>query len=487
MTKLIKILPVLLSLLLAACAERPSDVCVVDTMPPMYPDYVGVTIPAGIAPLNFNVDKAEKVWVEVKGSKDGSLTASGEWADFDIDDWHDLTLMNKGGQLSFDVSAKVDGKWCRYNSFTIDVSDDPLDDYGLTFRKIAPGYEVFSDIGIFQRDIHSFDEEPIVDSRSIPGECMNCHVANRTDPRQMQLHIRGLYSATMVQIDGERRLLQTATDSTIANCMYPYWHPSGNYVAYSLNLIHQCFNESNSHFIEVFDKASDALVLDVRSNQLILSPLLQTDDFETYPAFSADGTKIYYCTSKKYKVPEECDKIQYDLCCVDFDAESGQIGTKVDTLIKASAIGKCITHPRPSYDGKWLMYSYADCSVFPLNHKEADLWIMNLATGEKRPMDGANSDDAESFHNWSSNSRWIVFSSRRLDGVTNRLFISHVDENGNTSKAFLLPQRNPRVYYEDMTRAYNTPDFTLTKVDLDIRAFMNEIYSGERIQVTIKK
>lgn len=472
---------------MASCAERPSDIVAVDSEPPIFPDYIGVTIPASIAPLNFEIDKADKVWIEVEGSQEGHITTSGRIADFDIKDWQRLTEANIGGHLTVDVSAKIDGQWFRYKPFSLEISEDRLDDYGLTYRKIAPGYEVFSDIGIYQRDIHTFDEEPIVDSKSIPGECMNCHVSNRTNPKQMQIHFRGMNSATLVQIDGKRKLMNTATDSTIANCMYPYWHPSGDYIAYSLNLVHQCFNESKSHFIEVFDKGSDALVLDVRKKELILSPLLQTDDYETYPAFSADGKTIYYCTSKKYKVPEECDKIRYDLCKIDFDPENGRIGTKVDTLIKASAVGKCVTHPRPSFDGKWLMYSYANYSVFPLNHPEADLWLMNIETGEKKPIDGANSDDAESFHNWSSNSRWIVFSSRRLDGVTNRLFICHIDAEGNSTKAFLLPQRNPRQYYEDMVKAYNTPDFTLTKVELDIRGFIDEIYSKDRIQVTIKK
>jgi len=481
------IFSILVAALLLSCVNHPHNICLVDKLPPIFPDYIDVTVPSGIAPLNFNVIGAERVYVKVSGRHRGNIEMEGDWADFDIDEWHELTEANKGSKLIFDVYALINGQWKSFNSFYINISEDRLDDYGLTYRKIAPGYEVFSDIGIFQRNLHNFEEGPIIDSRSVPGECMNCHVANRTNPQQLQIHIRGQHSATLVQLEGERKMLNTATDSTIANCMYPYWHPSGNYIAYSLNLVHQCFNESNSHFIEVFDKASDALVLDVRNNQLILSPLLQTQDYETYPAFSADGKKIYYCTSKKYEVPKECEKIKYDLCSIDFDPVNGCIGTQVDTLIKASEIGKCITHPRPSYDGKWLMYSYADYSVFPLNHKEADLWIMDLATGDTKPMKGANSNDAESFHNWSSNSHWIVFSSRRLDGVTNRLFLAHVDNEGNTSKAFLLPQRNPMEYYDNMTRAYNTPDFTSTKVELDIRSVINEIYSKERIQVTIKK
>ena len=146
-----------------SCSQQPVDVKNTDALPPIFPDYVGVTIPADIAPLNFNVDGAEYVCVVAKGSLGGELTASGEWADFDIDGWHSLTRQNVGGTIAVSVTAKTDGgKWIGYRDFEINVSGDPLDEYGLTYRKIAPGYETFSNIGIYQRDIHTFDEDAIV-------------------------------------------------------------------------------------------------------------------------------------------------------------------------------------------------------------------------------------------------------------------------------------------------------------------------------------
>ena len=83
-----------------------------DALPDIYPDYVGVTIPAEIAPLNFNGtdDGIDCIDVVVKGSKGGELHAQGDVADFDIDDWHQLTLQNKGGELTFTVCMKQDGQ-----------------------------------------------------------------------------------------------------------------------------------------------------------------------------------------------------------------------------------------------------------------------------------------------------------------------------------------------------------------------------------------
>lgn len=475
------------SVLMFSCSQQPVDVQNTDALPPIFPDYVGVTIPADIAPLNFNVDGAEYVCVVAKGSLGGELTASGEWADFDIDGWHQLTRQNVGGTIAVSVTAKTDGgKWIGYRDFEINVSGDPLDEYGLTYRKIAPGYETFSNIGIYQRDIHTFDEDAIVSHTALQGECMNCHVANRCDPHRFQLHVRGQHAATLVQIDGKRKLLQTKTDSTIANCMYAYWHPSGRYCAYSLNLINQCFWEDTTRYIEVFDLASDALVMDMEKDEIILSPLLQTKDFESYPAFSADGKTIYYCTSRPLRSEADLVNMQYDLCAISFDEATGRIGDHADTIIHAAAMGKSITHPRPSYDGKYIMYSMADYSVFPIHHPEADLYIMDIATGESRPLDEVNSNRAESFHNWSRNSRWFVFNSRRYNNQNNLLYIAHFGADGKAGKPFMLPQRNPREYYHKLIHSYNVPDFTSEKVDLDIRAFADEIYNGGRIQVGIR-
>lgn len=41
--------------LFAACQEKVTSPARVDTLPSIFPDYVGVTIPSTIAPLNFRV------------------------------------------------------------------------------------------------------------------------------------------------------------------------------------------------------------------------------------------------------------------------------------------------------------------------------------------------------------------------------------------------------------------------------------------------
>ncbi len=83
---------------------------------------------------------------------------------------------------------------------------------------------------------------------------------------------------------------------------------------------------------------------------------------------------------------------------------------------------------------------------------------MDLHTGETFPLKNANSDDTESYHSWASNSRWIVFSSRRDDGSYTRPYISYISPDGKDSKAFVVPQKSPS-YYRELMKSYNVPEF----------------------------
>ena len=477
-----------LAWLLAACSSEPVNPTKADRLPPIYPDYIGVTIPATIAPLDFAMadEQVERIDVVARGSKGGQLHANGTWAEWDIDGWHELTNQNIGGSITLTVCALKDGQWTQYRDFTIAVSAFPLNDYGLTYRRIAPGYEVGGDIGIYQRDLHTFTEEPILTETAVPGRCMNCHTPNRTDPSLFTLQIRGEGGGTLVQRDGTQTWYDTKTDSTKAAGSYASWHPSGRYCAYATNSVHQSFFVGTKQRIEVYHKFSNIILLDTHSNELLLSPLLQSPDLEIFPAFSAQGDTIFFSTSKPCNVPAEYEKVKCSLCAIAFDATTGTYGNAVDTLLNGPRDNMSYTLARPSYDGRWLMYCRSSRSNFPVCQPDADLWMMDLKTRHTRPLHEANSPDTESYHNWSSDSHWFVFSSKREDGMYTKLYLACVDDQGKVSKPFLLPQRNPRKFYAEMMDAYNVPDFTRTRVQFDARKAHKEVFSGERVKVTIR-
>ena len=300
------------------------------------------------------------------------------------------------------------------------------------------------------------------------------------------MQVRGEGGGTMLMKDGQQEWLNTKTEETKAAGSYSYWHPDGDYCAMSTNSVHQAFFTGTGQRIEVFHTFSDVEVLDIRTNQLILSPLLRTEDLEIFPAFSHDGQWLYYSTSKPCDVPKEYEKVKCSLCRIAFDAKSGEFGEQVDTLLNGPATGKSYTLIRPSYDGRWLMYTVSERGNFPVCQDDADLWLMDLTTGECRELKELNSKWTESFHNWSDNSHWLVYSSKKEDGMYAQLFIASIDGQGKVTKPFLLPQRNPRAFYREMMHSYSVPDFTKSKVELDAHEFREKLLSNKRQNVTIK-
>ena len=454
----------------------------------IYPDYIGVTIPADIAPLNFNYvdEEIDRMDVVVRGSNGGEMHVNARWADFDIADWQALIRQNQGRKITFTVCVKKGGRWTQYKDFEIYVSKNCMNEWGLTYRRIKPGYEGGGDIGIYQRDLSTFDEYAILTETVVPGRCFNCHTANRTNPNHITLQMRGEGGGTMILHDGKQTWIETKTDSTKAAGSYSYWHPQGDYVAMAVNSVHQSFFTGRGQRIEVYHKFSNVEVLDTRTNELILSPLLQTEDLEIFPAFSHDGKWLYYSTSKPCRVPAEYEKVKCSVCRISFDAEKGTFGEVVDTLLNGPSADKSYVLVRPSYDGRWLMYCVSSRGNFPVSQNDADLWLMDLRTGRSRELKEINTPQTESFHNWSDNSHWFVFASKREDGMYTKLYLASIDEKGRASKPFLLPQRNPRKYYREMMDAYNCPDFTKTKVELDAHKTYRQVFDNKREKVKIR-
>jgi len=490
MRKIIYILLVLVTL--SACTtDTVSNARQETNLPHIYPDYLGVSVPVNIAPLNFCMADEEALLIDavVTDRHGHSLHSQGdESTDFDLDEWHQLLSQNRGDSISVTVSSKYEDGWHTYRSFTIYISPDSID-YGICYRLIAPGHEVWSKMGIYERDLSSFEERALIENTQFEG-CVNCHSFNRGNPDNMSLHIRGKHGATLLKkADGSITAYNTKTDQTLGLCVYPYWHPSGRYIAYSTNITKQTFHSAHRNRIEVFDEASDLQVYDVDKNELLVTPILKQDSvYETYPVFSADGRSLYFCAARALnKENLELDSIRYNLCRIDFDPETGNFGNRIDTIVNAETLHKSVCFPRPSYDGRFLCYTLADYGQFSIWHHEADLYLLNLSTGVSSPMTEANSEDTESFHNWSSNSRWMVFSSRRDDGLFTRPYFCHIDEKGNVSKAFMLPQQNPRSFYRNRFLSFNVPDFIISPTCFDSNKATHAINDESRKNFGVRK
>ncbi|HAX92802.1 MAG TPA: hypothetical protein DCY25_02445 [Bacteroidales bacterium] len=451
---------ILLIIALSSCSDNSRDIERVNSFPAISPDYVNVTIPPNIAPLNFMIKDAEKINVIIEG-KGGTFTArlSGNKAVISPGKWRNLLQKSAGDSLSITVSALEGGTWREYRPFHWHVAADEIDPF-LSYRLIEPGYEVWSRISISQRDLTTFRERKLADNNLIDDGCVNCHIYSQQDPSFSFFHLRHAGGGTMIQQDGKFRKINTSTDSTISAGVYGSWHPSGRYLAFSTNMIIPEFHSVRNKRLEVYDTISDLIVLDLERNEVITSRVIaEKGSFETFPVFSADGTKLYFCSAHALNMPEDYNKARYSLCSVGFDPATGSFGSIVDTLISSDRTGSTVSHPKPSPDGRRLMFTSFDYGNFPVWHEEAELHLLDLTTGTIDTLPSVNSRRSDSYHSWSSEGRWFVFASKRVDNMYGRPYFAYIGSDGRASKPFVLPQKDPE-FYDYFLKSYNIPELS---------------------------
>ena len=494
------VLFVTLGLIVGCRSGEPLEFQEMSSFPVIYPDYSGTVIPLNIAPLNFNIQTDGEGFVtKIYGNNGDPILVAGKQVRIPETRWHDLLEKNQDEEIHFLIFAKKDKRWHRYAPLVNKVAKDPIDGY-LTYRLIEPGYERYFDIEINQRNLSSFEVKSFYNNDwTDKCQCANCHAFQNWHTDRMLFHVRKFNGGTVFIQNGKAKKIDLKTDDVISAGVYPSWHPDLNLVAFSVNTTGQLFHTVSKAKIEVMDSVSDLVLYDLETNEL--SHILKTDDeLETFPSWSHDGNWLYYCSARtaveageegetlpnsiyenvtydvhKQYVIDNYDTIRYNLMRLPFDRETKRFGSP-EIVFDAVAREKSVSFPRISPDGRYLMFTLSDFGNFSIWHRESDLWLQDLETCENRPLDEVNSDSADSFHNWSSNGRWFVFTSRRDDGSYTRLYLSHFDEFGVASKPFLLPQYNPDQNL-DLMKSYNVPELTVEPIQIRFKELLRAINS----------
>ncbi len=480
-------------LLLLACrpVQVPEQYKQLTLLPKIYPEYADVTIPVNIAPLSFEllpkVDEAV-----IRYSAEGSeIVCGGVKACPDIEEWHALTSSAKGKDITVEVFASKDGQWHRFQPFFLHVSPDSIDPY-LSYRLISPSYVSYEELTLNQRCLENYDEQVMVDnmlcSTESGGQCVNCHNFQQYNPDRMQFHARQAHGGTVIIYDGKAEKINIHGDSLISSGVYPSWHPTLPLIAYSTNKTMQSFHTSDINKIEVLDSESDLILYDVEHHE-VGKISHEPDELEIFPFWAPDGKTLYFCSAHfEYEndtvdlseITMRAKEVKYNIYRMAFDPAAKTFGPR-EIVFDAAAEGKSATLPRISPDGRWLLFTLGEWGCFHIWHRDADLWMIDLQNGEAKSMDALNSDNTESYHSWSSNGRWVVFSSRRNDGVFTRPFIAHVDAQGRASKPFELPSENPD-YHQQLIKSYNVPELMRGPVTFTPQQ-MADILKGESTDV----
>ena len=87
-------------------------------------------------------------------------------------------------------------------------------------------------MGIYQRNLTSYEEKAIIENSQTDHNCMNCHSFPMQNPDKMVLHMRAVHGGTYVIDGSEIEKLEGKVDDEIPSLVYPSWHPSGEFVAF---------------------------------------------------------------------------------------------------------------------------------------------------------------------------------------------------------------------------------------------------------------
>lgn len=209
---------------------------------------------------------------------------------------------------------------------------------------------------------------------------------------------------------------------------------------------------------------------------------------QSNPNWSPDSREIMFARANRYKSakinnsksvllkPADAEEFtsgkrdfKFDLFRIPFNKGRGGQAIRVPG---ASGNNKSNFFARYSPDGKWIVFCQAE--NFMLLQPDSKLYIMPAAGGEPRLMT-CNTNNMNSWHSWSPNSKWLVFSSKNRGPYT-QLYLTHIDENGNDS---------PPVFLENLTfssKAANIPEFVPPKASSLCK--MVDDFSGSAIYLT---
>ena len=465
----------------APCGE----ILAVAQLPRIHPDYRGIVVPPNIAPLSFRVhETGDRYFVRVSSAKGTpiEIASRSQNIHIPIDAWHQLLAANRGSTLSIEVYVRQEhGQWRQYQAVTNRIAAEAIDSH-IVYRLLTPQSLTYVDIGVYQRNLETFQESVLLHGSSLDKACVNCHSFCRYDPNRFSLGVRSVQhgNLTLLARQGEVQAIDTRFGHTA-------WHPGGQVAALSQFDIRLFFHTARTETRDAMEFNSLVGYYDIDEQLLKPTPaLVRKDRLETQPTWSPDGRYLYFVSAPKLWddgtpfPPARYAELKYDLQRIRYDVDSDVWGS-VETVLATEQTGKSILTPRLSPDGRFLLFCMCEYGCFALYQPDSDLYLMDLQTGAYRKM-LCSTPSADSWHAWSSNSRWIVFSSKHPTGVFTRLYFSHVSKDGEVSKPFVLPQRDPG-HYDAFKYVYNVPEFCRGPVQVSAESLAKAVVHARRVKV----
>ncbi len=479
-------LAVILSIVLfriKGAGSPPKDFALMNRAPVINPDYSDTVIPPNIAPLNFYIkEPADKYYVRIFSDKGSPILVSSKApaVKIPVKQWKRLLSENKGNSLYFEVAArKQGGQWGKYNPIVNKIAMEDIDGF-LVYRSLYPQFYRKQDLRLYQRSLADYGQKLIITTQMFKG-CFNCHTFFKNSPQKFIIQARSLGEKYMILSDGGKVDL-IRPKLTKAGAAYLSWHPSGDLVALTMDMDYRIVNlfsgNKAEEKLQYIDTDGNLAVYNITNNTLSgTADIARQDRIEMQPSWSADGKYLYFISAKKMPITDY-DKIKYDLMRIGYDAGKNTWGA-LETVISSADTGLSVTFPKVSPDGKYVLFCMTDRGSLSIYRSSTDLYLMDTASGNYRKL-AINSDRTDSYHSWSSNSRWFVFASKRADGIFARPYFCYMDDSGKAYKPFILPQEDP-YFYDNFIRTYNVPELVSGPIGLNRFSFGKMIGAQDKI------
>ena len=364
----------------------------------------------------------------------------------------------------------------------ITISSDPVD--GVVFYRDVPLMPAPGSEGIIRplaqsalpliqwrvRDLARSESRVVLEDMRT---CANCHSFS-SDGRTMGIDVdgptgdKGSYAVASVEpetvIGNEQVITWNAAEGKLPGLntlgFLSRVSPDGRHVVSTVNEQIYVANFKDYRFGQVFYPTRGVLAVYSReTGRIRMLPGADDPRFvHCDPVWSPDGRFIVFARAEAREAypsgrplatyagdPQELP-IRYDLYRMPFE---GGRGGPPEPIRGASANGTSNNFPKITPDGRFVVF--VRCANGQLMRPDSELWIVPVEGGEPRRMT-CNTTRMNSWHSFSPNGRWMVFSSKSNTPYT-QMFLTHLDEQGRDTPAVLVPNSTAA------NRAVNIPEF----------------------------
>jgi len=284
--------------------------------------------------------------------------------------------------------------------------------------------------------------------------------------------------------------------------------PDGRYVVSTVKDLSVFVAVPDLHYSQLFFPIKGILVVYDRQTRRFF-PLPGADDpafVQSNPVWSPDGEAIVFARAPAFDIGrprdshsavldrqnlrefvEQGKELQYDSFSRLVDGKTpfrydlyripfaGGRGGTPEPIPGASANGRSNFFPRFSPDGRFLVFCQS--ASYMLLQPDSELFLLPAAGGTPRKLRANHPGRMNSWHSWSPNGRWLVYSSK-ANGPYTQLWLAHVDAQGNDAPPVLLE------HFTLANRAANIPEFVpfdaarIQRIDEAFSNYYNHLRQG---------